>query len=765
MRLKATSCVTGLSAGRTRVALILLAALAGGGVAHAGHAPRLTAFEPLGDSGDRRFVHRGPDAGLVVAATTVDFVIAPGHEIRMELLGGDTSARVAGDGELDGRSNYYLGGGAGVWRTGVPRFAAVRVSEVWPGIDLVYYFRNDGQPEFDFVVAMDADPGVIQLAFSGADGIREDNGGLTLQRGRDSVRVHRPSASQEQAPVGARFVLDDACTARLELEPWDRRRALVIDPLVSFSTYLGGTAFELSRGVGSDAAGNIYVVGETNSLDFPTMNPIQPSFAGGSWDLFVAKLDPTGSTLLFATYLGGSGAERDRSIFVDGPGNVYVTGDTTSIDYPTQLAFQATNAGGLDAIVTKLSPGGALLYSTYIGGSGADIAYGIAVDPAGRAHLVGSTASADFPTVSPFQGAFAGGTNDSFIARLDATGAALSWASFLGGSGDDNGRGLALAADGTMYACGTTDSLDFPLAGPAQPANAGGIDAFASHIDPNLGLVYSSYLGGSGSDRAQSIVVSVGGEATLSGVTTSADFPTVNASQPGFAGGGSDVFLSRLAAGGAMATFSTYLGGSGRDWAFGLAQRGDGRLLVAGSTNSTDFPTLFPVQANFAGGGVSALGDAFLSEIDPAVPALVCSTYLGGSEDDQAEGLVLDPSGFALLSGRTDSDDFPLVAPFQPAYLSRVDVFVAKLGCTAAPASIGNTLRLSKSIPTAELVFTWVDVSDAPAYRLYSERSKSLPPSVPAGQATSGVPGLTLPSPAEPLLYFDLRAANCCGES
>ena len=383
-----------------------------------------------------------------------------------------------------------------------------------------------------------------------------------------------------------------------------------------YSTFLGGSGFDRGLGIAVDASGNAYVTGNTFSTDFPTSSPFQ-STSGGSGDTFVTKLNPTGSTLVYSTYLGGSGNDNGRGIAVDSSGNAYVAGNVNSTDFPTASPFQAALGGtsGNDAFVTKFNPAGsALIYSTYLGGSLNDVGIKIATDTSGNASVIGFTRSTDFPTANAFQASFAG-TDDAFVTKLNPTGSALVFSTYLGGIGDEEGDNIAVDGSGNVYVSGSTTSTDFPTANPFQAANAGSDDAFVTKFSATGSAVYSTYLGGSGFECAAfGLAVDASGNAYAAGCTLSTDFPTVDPIQASNAGGGGDVFVTKLNAAGSALVYSTYLGGTGFDGASDVAVDAAGNAYVVGDTFSTDFPTVNPFM-DYIGG----TGDAFVFKIGQAL--------------------------------------------------------------------------------------------------------------------------------------------------
>jgi Beta-propeller repeat len=385
-----------------------------------------------------------------------------------------------------------------------------------------------------------------------------------------------------------------------------------------YSTYLGGSGDDQGAGIAVDSSGNAYVTGFTNSTDFPTMNPLQPN-NGGSYDAFVTEIAAGGSALVYSTYLGGSSHDFASAIAVDASGDAYITGYTYSTNFPTKNPLQPQSAGGIaDAFVTEINAGGsALLYSTYLGGSLEDQGSGIAVDSSGSAYVTGNTTSTNFPTMNPLQKANAGDT-DAFITKIQPSGAALVYSTYLGGKGVDKSYGIAVDTSGNAYITGSTASTDFPTMNPFQPQNANVIDAFVTEINAQgSALVYSTYLGGKRNDLGYAIAVDSSGDAYVTGITSSVTFPTLNPLQPANGGGSEDAFVTEFIAGGSALIYSTYLGGAGDDVGYGIAVDSSGNTYVTGFTNSTNFPTLNPLQSANGGGS-----NAFVSEIGSFAPPL-----------------------------------------------------------------------------------------------------------------------------------------------
>jgi hypothetical protein len=551
----------------------------------------------------------------------------PGDVLDLQLLGANPSPAAAGQGLLPGVSNYLLGSDPGGWHTGIPNYAAVAYRGVYAGIDLLYH-GNGRQLEYDFRVAAGADPGQVRLGFAGAEGLSLDGpGDLVLQTAAGAVVEQAPVLYQEggggtRQAVSGGYVLEGDGTVGFRVGAYDRSRPLVIDPTLVYSTYLGGSGDDAALGIAVDGSGNAYVTGTTFSRDFPTTAGAFQT-AGGFEDAFVAKLDAAGSALVYSTYLGGRGQALGYGIAVDGSGNAYVTGFTNG-DFPTTAgAFQTAPGGVPDAFVAKLDAAGtALLYSTYLGGSGADQGYGIAVDGSGNAYVTGFTNSSNFPTTAGALQTSLPGITNAFVAKLDAAGTALLYSTYLGGSNLDAALGIAVDGSGNAYVTGSTRSTDFPTtAGAFQTSLPGRENAFVAKLDAaGTALVYSTYLGGSSFDAARGIAVDGSGNAYVTGSTFSRDFPTTaGALQTSYGGGGSDAFVAKLDAAGTALLYSTYLGGS-------------------------------------TGSGID----------EPLT--------------DLGNGIAVDGSGNAYVTGYTESTDFPTTAgAFQTAPGGGVDAFVAKL--------------------------------------------------------------------------------------
>ncbi len=451
-----------------------------------------------------KFLARGQGYGLFLTAAEAVLSLRGEHEssavVRMQLLGGTRDPRAVGLDPQITRSNYFLGNDPRRWHTGVANYGRVRFEGVYPGVDLVYR-GTQRRLEYDFVVAPGADPRRIRMAFRGADTVTIgprgelilDTAGVTLvqpapvlyQEARAGRRRVEGAYSLRSRSVGG----SDAREVGFVIGDYDRARALIIDPIVVYSTFLGGSGINEAEGIAVDGAGNAYITGITTSTDFPgvTGSSVQPAY-GGRGDAFVTKVNATGTAIVYSTYLGGSGSDQAGGLAVDGAGNAYITGITDSTDFPgvTGSSIQPVNGGAGDAFVTKINPAGtAIVYSTFLGGSGIDQAGDIAVDGAGNAYIAGVTASTTFPGVtgSSIQPANGGG-RDAFVTMIDPAGTTIVYSTFLGGSGDDGGFDIAVDGAGNAYITGFTTSTTFPgvTGSSIQPAKAGIDDAFVTKI-------------------------------------------------------------------------------------------------------------------------------------------------------------------------------------------------------------------------------------------------------------------------------------------
>jgi uncharacterized repeat protein (TIGR01451 family) len=786
-------------------------------------------FEPNQGQSDPqiKFLARGAGYGVFLTAgqavLTLHSSAKTSSVLRMQLAGANSTAAASGTSPLPGRSNYFIGNDPAKWRGGVPQFARVRYQNIYSGIDLVYY-GNQGQLEYDFEVAPGADPGQIAMRFQGQETANLDtSGNLILASGGHEVQLKAPRIYQEfgaeQRPVAGRFVLQQDGEVGFELAAYDRRRALVIDPELNYSTYFGGSGAESCSAIlvvasppsgcpaiAIDPSSNIYIAGSTTSADLPVVPPVatppsafQTAIAAAP-DVFVTKLNAAGSAILFSTYLGGNNVDFTAGVAVDTAFNVVVAGTTASTNFPTSAgtAFQpiAANANQ-HAFVSVLSPTGEnLLYSTYLSGSGAETARGLALDPRNKIYVIGTTTSKEQPDATHAFPATLGaiqvsslGNSQFFVSKIDPAligFPSLAYSTYFGGGnpidGLTLGGAIAVDANSNVYITGGTNfqhtgspATDFPIlnafqgcldtpppaTAPTTPpttncaTNVTATDAFVAKLNPAAAagaqLLYSTYLGGTGNDAGFGIAVDSGLSAYITGSTASTDETIPSGTTPFQrcldnpanpspcpAATASDAFVAKV---GTPCTGSTctntavpytyfsYLGGSATDVGLSIAVDTLQGARIAGWTNSPNFPT---TPNNHVQPALSGAVDAFVSRIDTTASSTVSlghySTYLGGAGDDFGTSIATDAQGNSYVAGETGSGNFPTANPIQANPNGTSDAFVTKLGptlnlaltetVTPLTVGVGNNVTFTYTITnngdlTTGVIFTDVLPSTA----------------------------------------------------
>ena len=663
-----------------------------------------------GDS-NALYTARGPGYAFAFAPDEVAMSLGAGHlaapdaagpsvdnvALSWRFLGADPDVEVAGAQRTPGVVNHIHGDDPAGWQTGLPTFAAVRYEALWPGVDLVV--RGDaGELKYEFLVAPGARPDDIRLAYAGASGLALDGeGGLLVGTPHGDLRDAPPIAYQEvggeRVPVDVHYLLSEGGRSGeygfalgADYRP---DHPLVIDPALDYSTLLGGSSHELAAGVAVDTAGNAIVVGTTQSDDFPaTAGAVDRTFNGGVVDVFVAKLKADGSGLVYATYLGGTPTplrrgsgdpvEFGRAVAVDGDGNAYVTGQTTSSDFPTtsgsfQPNLNATPDDATDAFVTKLDTAGSLVYSTFLGGGSWEDGRDIAVDASGNASVVGETGSGDFPTTSAAVQTTASGGRDAFVATLNGSGSSLLGSTYLGGADNDTAAAVAVDGDGNTHVAGSTRSIEFPTTpGAFQPTHSGGgfadlFEVFAAKLPPGASaLSYSTFLGGTKMDLANDVAVDAAGHAHVTGGTLSPEYPTTGGAHDTLFDATSESFVTKLQPDGGGLAYSTFLRGG----TF-ITLDADGSAWVAGGTGAGAF-TSDDAFATESSGGT----DAYLARLNPAGSGLEFATYLGGNDSDRATGVALAADGAVYVGGNTLSADFPTTTgAFDRTWAGDVSIF------------------------------------------------------------------------------------------
>jgi len=631
--------------------------------------------------------------------------------IKLSPIGSNKNTKIIAEGMQKGKVNYFVGNDPEKWKSNIATYQSVVYKDIYQNIDMKFY-GNNRQMEYDVIVKPGANPSLLRLSYEGIEGLSiTEDGKMEISLKEGKVIQNRPYCYQEidgeKVEVEGSFKLIESSIVNpnselqspnsqlyaytFEVASYDKNHPLFIDPVLVYSTYLGGSDLDGNAGIAVDASGSIYISGTTHSADFPTF-PLQGS-PGGTANAYITKIDASGSSIVYSTYLGGSDFDGALDIAVDASGNAYITGAAISTDFPTVSPIFGSHAGGSsaypsDAFITKIdASGSSLIYSTYLGGSGDDWGGRLALDISDNVYITGETVSTDFPTASPIQGSFGGGTRtDIFVTKIDASGSSLVYSTYLGGSTVDRDARIAVDASGNAYIAGQTHSDDFPIASPMQGTRSGGFDTFITKIDASgNSLVYSTYLGGSGHDQNYGLAVDSSGNVYIGGETISTDYPTVSPLQGSHGGGSYDAFITKIDASGSSLVYSTYLGGGGFDVVLGIVLDISDNAYITGRTNSTNFPTVYPIQGSFGGGA----DDAFITKIDASGSSLIYSTYLGGSGDDWGSRLALDISDNLYISGGTSSTDFQTVSPLQGSYGGgSADAFVAKL----SPDSDGDGL-------------------------------------------------------------------------
>ena len=635
-----------------------------------------------------KFTSRGNGYSLALAPTTFTMAVANSRSgksasvVQATLLGGNAAAKLTPQERLLTRTNYFIGSDPRTWKTNVPNYAKVKYSGVYRGVDVVFYGNQD-LLEYDFIVSPETDPGVIALGFDGVSDMRiVGQGDLLLRTDAGEIRQSRPVVYQEinntKRIIPASYLIKDKNQVTFQIANYDRSKPLVIDPTLAFSTYLGGSSNDRGNSIAVDAAGDAYITGNAASADFPiTPGAFQTEKASLDFDVFVTKMNSTGTALIYSTYFGGGNREAGNNIAVDAAGNAYVTGLTDSSDIPTTPgAFRTTPVGSdeFDAFAFKLNATGtALVYSTFLGPT---TGAGIAVDSAGNAYITGQ-ANADYPTTPGAFQTVSGGGGDAFVTKLNAAGTALVYSTFLGGSGFDTATEVAIDSAGNAYVTGQA-AAGFPVTpGAFQTSFNGVIDAFVTKLNTTgTALVYSTFLGGSGFEFGTGIAVNPAGNAYVTGVGDSSNFPTTPGAFQTVKGAGQDAFVTKLSATGNDLAYSTFLGGDEIDVGQSIALDAAGNASVVGVTASTDFPTTADAIQSAHGGN----NDAFITRLNATGTGLVFSTYLGGSSGDAGLSVFVDLAGSIYLTGTTESANFPTTpGAFQTLFGGLSDGFVAKI--------------------------------------------------------------------------------------
>jgi hypothetical protein len=763
-----------------------------------------------------QFIARGFDCQFLFSPAGAQVVLhkatTGSATLQMTFVGANPRAEIRGDAEMAGKINYLTGNNPAQWKTGVPTFARVSVTELYPGIGLVYY-GNRQRLEYDFTIAPGANPGAIVIHFDGAEKISISPAGeLVLTLAGGEIRQPKPVIYQtvhgaRQDVAGGYKILDPHSVA-FSLGSYDRNLPLVIDPILSYSTYFGGNEKDAAWAVAVDQNGFVYIAGQTTSTQFKNWtNPpgaFLTNYQGGSYagDAFVAKFDNLGTNLIYFTYLGGSGDDAIYGLAVDSAGDAYMAGATASANFPTRNwiingAYTGTNISGTynqyasaylsDAFVAELNPGGSnLVYSTYLGGVSSDAARDIALDPAGNAYVTGFTYSTNFPTTpNAFQKRL-GVTNwlyqpyyngNAFVAEIAAGGSNLLYSSYFGGTNLDKGEGIALDLSNGVYLTGFTASINFPNTNSFQNLlnsttnNSPDYDVYVAKFTPGFTrLVYSTFLGGGNNDAAYRIAVDASGGAYVTGWTVSTNYPnTVTNVAHVYSGVTNNLdhsyypvitnaILTKVIWNGSNAAigYSAVFGGTNFyhiDVGAGVAVDPLGDAFVIGATTSESFPCTIPASipglltATNAGDS-----DVFITAFNADASALLYSALLGGSDNDYGAGIAVDPAGNAYIVGQTYSSNFPTNHARQATRNGTANAFLAKVLLLRASPTLAIVPGPGRTNVTltrpAYLPEFRLESSPDPMFNTWSLVPEPLPPVFTNGQRV-----ITLPMTGDDLFF------------
>ncbi len=624
----------------------------------------------------------------------------------MKLAGANRNPEAVGVAELAGKHNYFRGADPSKWQSNVPLYQKALLNNVYDGIDMEWY-GNGSRIEYDFKVSPNVSTRQIEWRIDGADKVSvEDDGSLVISTPFGELKQYAPVTYQEsdglRTAVESRFEKRGENSVGFAVGDYDHSRPLTIDPVtdLNYSTFLGGELGETGFAIADGAQfGGVYVTGATSSTLFPTTPGTYNDQLGGGGDVFVSKFNDEGSALIYSTYIGGGSNDAGYGIAIDSLGNAYITGATapSAIPFPTTVdAPFPNNSGDMDAFVTKLNPtGSALVYSTLSGGALRDEGLGITVR-AGRAYVAGFTQSSNFPTTAGAFDTTLGGLADGFVMRVGPQGFNFEYSTLIGGSDVDIARGIAVDGSGNAIICGESglfSNHDYPTTpGAFDRTHNGEFDAVVTKFNPaGSALVYSTLLGGDNREIARAIAIDPSGSVYITGETSAGSvlFPTTPGAFDTTFGGSQDVFVTKFNPAGSALVYSTFLGGDDNDTGHDIEVNAAGNAFVTGRAGvlSVSYPTTAAAyDTRTTRRGVNDFADAFLTKLTASGGALIYSTFIGSSNPDWGNGIALNSSGDAFLTGYTSNGDtdFPTTAgAFQPDINGFSDAFVSKFVATS----------------------------------------------------------------------------------
>ncbi|MCJ7579227.1 MAG: SBBP repeat-containing protein [Candidatus Aminicenantes bacterium] len=622
--------------------------------------------------------------------------------LRTSFSGTNKSMRMAPLDVTDFHVNFFIGKDRSEWRTGIPTSRAVLYQDIYPKIDLkVYGMENENI--YEFIIKPGGDVLNIKLKYEGhGAAILAGEGNLTFETGQYSLQYKHPSgflhSGESEQAIDVKFRQTGTDSFGFYVDQYDGGKELVIKQDVAiFFAEAGVGSFDMGNKIAVDSSGGVYITGRTKSIDFPVKNSQGRVFSGGD-DVFVTKLNASGTALIYSTYLGGIFCDYGKGLSVDSNGAVYVTGITNSSDFPTSNALYDHSSGGFDAFIAKLDPSGSkLIYSTFLGGSSDESGQSLSVDETGSVCAVGWTQSDDFPTQNAYSDRLSG-KRDVFVTKIDPSGKAFLFSTYLGGASLDFGKDISLGISGTIWVTGYTGSYDFPVKDAIFPELSGKLDAFITQLDASgSALVFSTYLGGSSNDIGNAISKESKGSVFLTGYTNSGNFPIKNALDETLSGKG-DAFVTKINTSTKSLVYSTFLGGSSEDSSCDIEIDSMGSVFLTGYTYSEDFPA-----SNSHSGRLSGDRDAFVAKINASGATLVYSTYLGGNSSDYGKGIAVDQWGSAYVTGNTSSSDFPTQNAFNQFLSGRDDAFITKFNAEGTKLIYCTYLGGSKGFPLYKL--------------------------------------------------------------
>ena len=601
--------------------------------------------------------------------------------VKLTFAGASPAATIETGRPVDWKCHFFLGNDPAAWRRNVRSYESLTFRNLYPGIDLRYYGARAGAQqtvEYDVIAQPGADLSRVKMRVQWADRIEVgSNGELALVTAAGTVIHTQPVAYQNVArgrqDVHTIFVHNDDGTFGFSApRGYDRRLPLTVDPLIKFATYLGGSSTDEGHAVDVDSSGNAYVAGLTNSSNFPTASPFDGT-ANGSSDVFLTKFTTAGNALVYSTYIGGTGADFARDVDEGGFGEVSIAGSTTSTNFPTSNAFDSTLGGSKDAFLCRVvSNGSGLLISTYIGGSGTEDAFGVFADGQDLDDYVTGFTTSTDFPTVSAYDSSANGGNDGFVVRVGSLGG-LEFGTYLGGSGNETPWEITVDSSNNSYVTGLTTSTNFPTLNAWDFSANGSNDVFVTKLNSSgNALVYSTYLGAAGDDQGLGIAVDSAGAAYVTGLTNSTAFPTYSAFSSTH-NGLYDCFVTKFMPSGSGITYSTYLGGAGNEYGYAIAVDQAGRAVVVGRTSSDPFPRVNPADSTY-GGAI----DAFVSRFTISGAALTYSSYIGGSGEELGLGVAIDSSCYVYAAGYTKSSDFPTSNAYDNTLGGTQDAFLVK---------------------------------------------------------------------------------------